>query len=134
MLYDNAQLARVYLHAWQVTGEPFFRKMLDETFDCVVREEEGMFFVWTPDEICDILGHEADRLTVACIGLSERYAMLRGTNLPARLHPNGDQETAEARCQTLLQSNAFTPRHTEDLPGRRFLACGAGDDRPRFPG
>jgi len=25
MLYDNAQLARVYLHAWQVTGEPFYR-------------------------------------------------------------------------------------------------------------
>jgi uncharacterized protein YyaL (SSP411 family) len=38
MLYDNAQLARVYLHAWQVTGEPFYRTITEETLDYVVRE------------------------------------------------------------------------------------------------
>jgi len=38
MLYDNAQLARVYLHAWQVTGEPFYRSIAEETLDYVVRE------------------------------------------------------------------------------------------------
>jgi hypothetical protein len=37
MLYDNAQLARVYLHAWQVTGEPFYRTIVEETLDYVVR-------------------------------------------------------------------------------------------------
>ncbi len=30
MLYDNAQLARVYLHAWQVTGNEFFRTVTEE--------------------------------------------------------------------------------------------------------
>jgi hypothetical protein len=38
MLYDNAQLARVYLHAWQVTGKPFFRTITEEILDYVVRE------------------------------------------------------------------------------------------------
>lgn len=38
MLYDVAQLARVYLHAWQVTGRPFYRAIVEETLDYVVRE------------------------------------------------------------------------------------------------
>jgi len=37
MLYDSAQLARVYLHAWQVMGEPFYRTITEETLDYVVR-------------------------------------------------------------------------------------------------
>ncbi len=78
MLYDNAQLSRVYLHAWQVTGEPFFRTVAEETLDYVTREmtdaaggfystqdadsegEEGKFFLWTPDELRDLLGEEAE--------------------------------------------------------------------------
>ncbi|MHB1357577.1 MAG: thioredoxin domain-containing protein, partial [Anaerolineae bacterium] len=38
MLYDNAQLARVYLHAWQITGEPVFRQVVEETLTFVSRE------------------------------------------------------------------------------------------------
>ena len=38
MLYDNAQLARVYLHAWQVTGNEFFRTITEEILDYVIRE------------------------------------------------------------------------------------------------
>jgi hypothetical protein len=78
MLYDNAQLARVYLHAWQVTGEPFYQAIVEETLDYVVREmtdpaggfystqdadsegEEGKFFVWTPDEVRAVLGDQTD--------------------------------------------------------------------------
>ena len=48
MLYDNAQLARVYLHAWQVTGNEFYRTIVEETLDYVAREmrspEGGFFF------------------------------------------------------------------------------------------
>jgi hypothetical protein len=46
MLYDNAQLARVYLHAWQLTGNHFFRTISLETLDYVAREmrsPEGAF-------------------------------------------------------------------------------------------
>jgi uncharacterized protein YyaL (SSP411 family) len=83
MLYDNAQLARVYLHTWQVTGNEFFRTITEEILDYVTREmtdpaggfystqdadsegEEGKFFVWTPDEIRAVLGEEADAFMAA---------------------------------------------------------------------
>ena len=38
MSYDNSQLARVYLHAWQVTGNEFFRTITEEILDYVMRE------------------------------------------------------------------------------------------------
>jgi uncharacterized protein YyaL (SSP411 family) len=37
MLYDNAQLARVYFHAWQMTGNEFFRTIMKEILDYVAR-------------------------------------------------------------------------------------------------
>jgi uncharacterized protein len=78
MLYDQALLARVYLHAWQVTGEPRFRQVLDETIGYVLRDlrhdrggfysaedadsegEEGKFYVWSHQELRDHLGETAD--------------------------------------------------------------------------
>ena len=38
MLYDNAQLSRLYLHAWQITGEQFFREIAEDIYDYVLRE------------------------------------------------------------------------------------------------
>jgi len=76
MLYDNAQLARVYLHAWQVTGSDLFRDVVRETLDYVLREMrdprggfyssqdadsegvEGKFFVWSYAELQELLGDD----------------------------------------------------------------------------
>ena len=47
MLYDNAQLARTYLHAWQITGDAAFGSVVEETLDYVLREmtsPEGGFY------------------------------------------------------------------------------------------
>jgi uncharacterized protein YyaL (SSP411 family) len=77
MLYDNGQLARVYLHAWQLTAEPRYREVVEETLDYLLREmalpgggfaasqdadtdgEEGATYVWSADEIDDVLGDDA---------------------------------------------------------------------------
>jgi uncharacterized protein YyaL (SSP411 family) len=47
MLYDNAQLARVYLHAWQTTGNEFFRTITEGTLDY-----EGAHFLERADAGC----------------------------------------------------------------------------------
>jgi uncharacterized protein YyaL (SSP411 family) len=77
MLYDNALLARVYLHAWQITGNPLYRRIVEETLDFVRRDlrhadggfyssydadsegEEGKFYVWSLAEMEQHLGDEA---------------------------------------------------------------------------
>ena len=47
MLYDNALLARLYLHAFQITGKPLYRRITEETLDYVLREmtdSQGGFY------------------------------------------------------------------------------------------
>ncbi len=78
MLYDNAQLALVYLHGYLVTKEERFRQICEGTLDFILREmtyvdggfyssldadsegEEGKFYVWTQDEIQNALGTDFD--------------------------------------------------------------------------
>jgi uncharacterized protein YyaL (SSP411 family) len=97
MLYDNALLARVTLHAWQVTGKPLYRRVVEETLDFVQREmrhagggfyssydadsegEEGKFYVWSAGEIRAALGDEADRF-MAVYGVSDA-GNWEGTNI-----------------------------------------------------
>jgi uncharacterized protein YyaL (SSP411 family) len=131
MLYDNAQLARVYLHVWQVTGNAFYRTITEETLDYVVREmtspeggfystqdadsegEEGKFFVWTPDEIRSVLGGEADRF-IEAYGVTER-GNFEGQNI---LELKGSLEErgtlAEARRQ-LCESHQSSARFVSQI-------------------
>ncbi len=78
MLYDNALLARIYLHAYQITHKPLYRRIVEETLDFVVRElrheaggfyssydadsegEEGKFYTWSIAEIEGYLAEDAE--------------------------------------------------------------------------
>ncbi len=88
MLYDNAMLSQVYLHAWMVTGIPKFKQVCEETFDFVIREmthpqggfyssldadsegEEGKFYTWTLDEINASLDPQSAAFAITAYNLS----------------------------------------------------------------
>ena len=90
MLYDNALLARLYLHAWLATGRSLYRRITEETLDYVLREmtgehggffsatdadsegEEGKFFIWSPEEIEGVLGAEDAALFNGFFGVTQR--------------------------------------------------------------
>ena len=89
MLYDNALLAKLYLHAYLATRRPLYRRITEETLGYVLREitgphggfyssqdadsegEEGKFFVWTPEEIRGVLGEDRGNLVGGFFGLTE---------------------------------------------------------------
>jgi len=79
MLYDNALLARAYLHGWQATADPLLRRVCEETLEFLLRElrqpggafasaldadsegVEGKFYVWELDEVRNAVGEDAVR-------------------------------------------------------------------------
>jgi uncharacterized protein YyaL (SSP411 family) len=149
MLYDNALLARAYLHAWQVTAEPRYREVVEDTLDYLLREmtvpggafaasqdadtdgEEGATYVWTADEIRTVLGPDqaalfADAYDVTESGNWEGKTILRRVRddvaLAARHAISGAQvaeRLADARGR-LLQARRGRPQ-----PGRDDKALAA---------
>jgi uncharacterized protein YyaL (SSP411 family) len=118
MLYDNALLARAYLHGWQVSGDPLFREVCEQTLDWALREmrgseggfysaldadsegEEGRFYVWSLDELREVAGEEAARWFGATErgNFEGRNILVRGEGSPEAL---GDWRRAlyEARAK-----------------------------------
>jgi uncharacterized protein YyaL (SSP411 family) len=101
MLYDNALLARAYLDAWQLTREPAFGRVVEETLAFVQREmtapeggfyssldadtegEEGRFYLWTPAELDAVLSPEQG------VALARTFDVTPAGNFEGRniLHP-----------------------------------------------
>ena len=89
MLYDNAQLLRIYCHAYKATREPLFKSVVEETATYLLREmlhceggfystqdadsegEEGKFFVWTEAEVMEILGPQDGAIFCRIYDVSE---------------------------------------------------------------
>ena len=128
MLYDNAQLASLYLHAWLAFGDPECRRICEETLDYLLRDmadpgggfhsaedadsegHEGKFYVWTPEEIRAVLGADADR-ALAYWGV-DRGPNFEGTSI---LYVSGEPDP-EAIAP--LRQRLYEARERRVRPGR----------------
>jgi len=139
MLYDNALLARAYLHAWQVSGDPILRRTCEETLDWALAEMrapeggfysaldadsegvEGKFYVWTLDELHDALGPDADE-AIAWLGATQR-GNHEGANVLESRGPEPGGDVRERIRARLLEVRAQRVR--PGLDDKRLAAWNA---------
>jgi uncharacterized protein YyaL (SSP411 family) len=143
MLYDNALLARAYLHGWQVLGHERYRRICEETLDWALREmrgpeggfysaldadsegEEGRFYVWTPEEIRAVLTNPENEAN--CIkfpihqgeNLMQFYGVSEGGNFEGRniLHLAGGADAAEPEGLDEMRRALYEARAKRVWPG-----------------
>jgi uncharacterized protein YyaL (SSP411 family) len=130
MLYDNALLAGAYLHGWQALGHERYRRICEETLDWMLREmrgpeggfysaldadsegEEGRFYVWTPEQIRELLGEQAQAV-IEFYGVSER-GNFEGANI---LHRAQGVEAPEPEMLTEARQVLYEARAKRVWPG-----------------
>ncbi|MCU0627344.1 MAG: thioredoxin domain-containing protein, partial [Gemmatimonadaceae bacterium] len=148
MLYDNALLVRTGTFLWQVTGDDEVRDTVVRTIDWVLREmtgpeggfhatldadsegEEGRFYVWTPDEVREACGDDAD-VALLAYGLTEG-ANFEGRSILVRRLPLGevarrlDRDIGEVRAALERARAALLARRATRVPpaldGKRIAA------------
>ncbi|QNP70521.1 thioredoxin domain-containing protein [Streptomyces roseirectus] len=137
MLYDNALLCRVYAHLWRSTGSELARRVALETADFMVRElrtpeggfasaldadsddgtgkhVEGAYYVWTPEQLRETLGPDAD-LAAQYFGVTEEGTFEHGASVLQLPQTEGvfDADRVERIRRLLLAKRAERP-----APGR----------------
>jgi uncharacterized protein YyaL (SSP411 family) len=142
MLYDNALLARLYLEAYQATGDTFYRRIAEETLDYVARDMtapeggfysaedadsegvEGKFYVWTPAEIEGALDPDEARLAIRFWDVTER-GNFEGKNILSVPRPSEavaaefDISVEELWARILgIRQKVFAEREKRVRPGR----------------
>ncbi|MBW3591387.1 MAG: thioredoxin domain-containing protein [Actinobacteria bacterium] len=149
MLYDNAQLARVYTRAWQFYSSPLFKRIAVETLEYVLRDltdpsgyfyasedadsegVEGKFYVWDYQELVDIAPEAARYYGVTEAGNFERHNILTaasdGPPVKARRKLF---EAREKRVRPGLDTKALTSWN--GLTITALAEAGMAFDRPDF--
>jgi uncharacterized protein YyaL (SSP411 family) len=132
MLYDNAQLLRVYLHLWRATGSPLAERVSRQTADFLLRDlgtaeagfasaldadadgVEGLTYAWTPRKIVDVLGEVDGRRAAALLEVTGSGTFEHGSStLQLRLEPE-DSLWWDAIRQRLLAARRLRPQPARD--------------------
>ncbi|MEU3186907.1 thioredoxin domain-containing protein [Streptomyces sp. NPDC006923] len=138
MLYDNALLCRVYAHLWRATGSALARRVAVETADFLVRElrtaeggfasaldadsddgsgkhVEGAFYVWTPEQLREVLGESDAEFAAQYFGVTEEGTFEEGASVLQLPQDGGvvDAARVESVRERLLAARAERAR-----PGR----------------
>src|SRR4051794_1294074 len=139
MLYDNALLARSYLHGWQVSGDDALREVCERTIDWALREMrgpeglfysaldadsegvEGKFYVWAVAELIAALGPDADA-ALDWFGATDE-GNFEGANVLEARGPEPDPLTRASIRERLLEVRAQRVR--PGLDDKRLTAWNA---------
>jgi len=146
MLYDNALLARAYLHGWQARGHQRWRRACEDTLDWALREmrgpesgffsaldadsegEEGRFYVWTREEMTAALGEAG--LGASAEAILTHWGVTEAGNFEGRniLHLPGGPDAPDpeplARAREVLYE-IRSRRVWPDLDDKRILSWNA---------
>src|ERR1700744_181754 len=139
MLYDNALLAGVYTHLWRRTGQlrgrdmaTLARRVAEETCEFMLRElrtkqgglaasldadsdgSEGAFYVWTPDQLREILGEEDGNFAVGAFRVTEAGTFEHGTSVLQRLTEPDEREQFDRIRGILLTAREGRTRPARD--------------------
>jgi uncharacterized protein YyaL (SSP411 family) len=130
MLYDNALLLRVYAHWWRAAGSPFARRICTETADFLLRDlrtaeggfasaldadaagVEGSTYVWTPQQLEEVLGAEA-KWAAELFEVTETGTFEHGASTLQLLLDPDDWQRLDGVRRRLLEARASRPQ-----PGR----------------
>jgi len=146
MLYDNAQLAPVYLHAHQLTGDRRWRRVVEDTLDHALREltlpsagfassqdadspgGEGSYFVWTALQLTEVLGGEDGMLAARVFGVSDGGNFEHGTTVLSMPFPPAQVARSLAIKEDELQDRVDSIRERL-LAARGHRPAPARDDK-----
>ena len=138
MLYDNALLCRVYAHLWRTTGSEPARRVALETADFMVRElrtpeggfasaldadsddgtgrhVEGAYYVWTPEQLREVLGDEDAELAARYFEVTEEGTFEEGASVLQL--PQRDEVFDAARIDG-IRERLLAARDRRPAPGR----------------
>jgi uncharacterized protein YyaL (SSP411 family) len=145
MLYDNALLAKVYTEAALLTGDSFFADVARSTLDYVCRDltnpaglfcssedadsegEEGKFYVWTLEEVMQLLGPELGEFACRVWGITDR-GNFEGKNI---LYRQGSDADDARRLELSLEDfrRKLTEAQTRLFQVRQQRVRPARDDK-----
>jgi len=132
MLYDNALLAISYLEAYQVTGKDIYSDIAKSIFEYVIRDmlapgggfysaedadsekTEGKFYIWSPDEIIDILGQEDGQKYCRYYDITKE-GNFEGQNIPNLIKTNINEKEL-LYLQKHCRSKLFNARQKRIRP------------------
>ncbi len=131
MLYDNAQLASVYAHWWRRSGGDLARRIAEQTCDWMIADlrtaeggfasaldadsegEEGAFYVWTPDELTEVLGQDEGRYAAGLFAVTQAGTFEHGRSVLQLPADPADRERYER-----IRSALLAARSARVWPGR----------------
>ncbi len=132
MLYDNAQLARVYAHWWRLTANPLGERVARETCDFMLRDlgtregafaasldadtqgVEGLTYAWSPAELAEVLGPTEGARAAELLGVTPEGTFERGRSTLRMVRDPDDAGWWRRTRQRLFEARLARPQPPRD--------------------